>query len=151
MASHPETAVLAMVVHNSMNDPDLDENPAASLINGAVHAWMEGHVEGEGRAGTHTVYDGPPTGPMPSPPFPARDDEDLRDILHEALTRFSGQDPVCAVMYAAALAYAKGIEEGSHCSGCDTPGVAELGAKLRVGQADVILRAGVGATLGGLI
>lgn len=150
MASHPETVVLAMVVHNSMNDPDLDENPAGSLINAAVHAWMEGHVEGEGRAGTHTVSDGPPTEPMPSPPFPGRDDENLRDILHEAHTRFSGQDPVCAVMYAAALAYAKGIEEGRGCPGCATPGVAEVGARVRVGQAAVVLQAGALTTMGAI-
>jgi hypothetical protein len=146
MVANAQTLVLAMVVHDTLNGPEATDAMRPATLHAAVHAWMEGHVEGEGRVGTTSL---PGTrrsdDPMPMPPFPRRDNERLRSIRKEANERFADGEPVAAVLFASGLAYQAGLEEGEQCPGCVVrarPGALTDAARVRTGQLPVTLKAG---------
>jgi hypothetical protein len=139
----PQTIVLALIVHDTLNGSQATDDPRLAALHAAVHAWMEGHVEGEGRAGTTTgarITDAV----MPIPPFPARDDPQLAAIAAEVQERFADAELVSAVMFAAALAYEAGLAEGASCPGCgaSTRMGGQVGAQVRAGRASVTLHPG---------
>jgi hypothetical protein len=142
----PQTIVLALIVHDTLNGPHATDDGRLAALHAAVHAWMEGHVEGEGRAGTTTSV---PIADevMPSPPFPDRNDPQLAAIAAEVQERFGDAEPVSAVMFAAALAYEAGLAEGASCAGCgaSTRMGGQIGAQVRAGRASVTLRPGLPA------
>jgi hypothetical protein len=149
MLANPQTLVLSMVLHDTLNGPGATDEQRPATLRAAVHAWMEGHIEGEGHAGTSSL----PTGmraedPMPSPPFPARHDARLVGILRETQDRFAGAEPLAAMLFASGLAYQAGIEEGERCPGCSAraaPGELKDAARLRAGQIPLTLHSGVPA------
>jgi hypothetical protein len=147
MFANAQTLVLSMVLHDTLNGPAATNELHAAITHAAVHAWMEGHIEGEGRAGTAPLPTGIRTAePMPSPPFPASTDEQLCAILREAKDRFAGAEPLAAALFASGLAYQAGLEEGRRCAGCTArgaPGELKDAARLRVGQLPLTLHAGV--------
>jgi hypothetical protein len=107
---------------------------------------MEGHIEGEGRAGTPSLPTAMTEQNMPSAPFPCPDDERLRAILREVDERFAGGEPIAAALFASGLAYQAGLEDGSHCPGCAPragSGGLEPAARIRAGQLTLTLSAGV--------
>lgn len=149
MLANPQTLVLSTVLHDTLNGPDATDDVRVATLRAAVHAWMEGHIEGEGRAGASCLATGVRAEhPMPSPPFPAPNDRRLRAILQEASERFAGGDPLAASLFASGLAYQAGLEEGAACPGCTPRGARrELqdAARLRAGQMPLTLHAGVPA------
>jgi hypothetical protein len=59
-----------------------------AIVQAAVHGWMDGHLAADG----HQLLDLPTDDPMPSPPFPDRDDARLAELIRdlaERLTRAS--------------------------------------------------------------
>jgi hypothetical protein len=147
VAANPQTLVLSIVLHDTFNGPGSTDELRRGALRAAVHGWMEGHIEGEGRAGTPSLPVGMPgDDPMPSPPFPDRNDPRLAEILRETVERFpDGSEPLAAALFATGLAYQAGLEEGSACEGC-TPrgGAGQLTdvARLRSGELPLTLRAG---------
>jgi hypothetical protein len=84
------------------------------VLNAAVHGWMEGHLAAPGH-----VVSGDRSGiDMPTPPFPARESEQLRALVSETMARFQDGEEPAAAMFAAAIAWQAGRQEGSRCPGC---------------------------------
>ena len=54
------------------------------VLNAAVHGWMEGHLAAPG----HVISEDRSGIDMPAPPFPARESEQLRALVFEAMDRF---------------------------------------------------------------
>jgi hypothetical protein len=146
MFANPQTLVLSMVLHDTLNGPGATDELRAATLRAAVHAWMEGHIEGEGRAGTPSLPTAMAEQDMPSPPFPRPDNERLRAILREAYERFAGGEPIAAALFASGLAYQAGLADGSDCPGC-VPRAGSEGpepaARIRAGQLTLTLSAGV--------
>jgi hypothetical protein len=84
-----------------------------TVLQAAVHGWMEGHLGAPG----HHVSSGP-TEEMPSPPFPPRDPDALGTIVGEAMDRFSVDEAPAAALYAGALGWQAGRQAGLDCPGC---------------------------------
>jgi hypothetical protein len=142
--SDPQAAVLAIIVHDALNGPAATDDARLATLQAAVHAWMEGHVEGEGRAGMAGAVTQMPDDEMPSPPFPDPHNPQLARIIAEAHERLGDAEPVSGALFAAGLAYQAGLAEGAECSGCSARGryVASDAAQVRAGLAVVSLRAG---------
>jgi hypothetical protein len=104
---------------------------------------MEGHVEGEGRAGVPGAVTEMPDDEMPSPPFPDPHNAELARIVAEAHERVGTAEPVSGALFAG-LAYQAGLAEGAQCPGCSARArfVASDAAQGRAGLAVVTLRAG---------
>jgi hypothetical protein len=131
-----------------------DASPAQAVVDLAVHAWMEGHLEGEDRcdgcdgrcgfdrgnarpaliaeqcpgAGAGPVPGLVPPGPVP--PFPDPADPVLVAIVIGALALLGEGRPADRVLpMVAARAWAEGHIEGEdRCPGCTWRGEAEVGA-----------------------
>ncbi len=84
------------------------------VLNAAVHGWMEGHLAAPG----HVVSEARSGIEMPVPPFPARGSEQLRALVFEAMDRFGDGEEPAAAMFAAAIAWRAGRQEGARCPGC---------------------------------
>jgi len=84
------------------------------VLNAAVHGWMEGHLAAPG----HVLSEDRSGIDMPAPPFPARESEQLRALVFEAMDRFDDGEEPAAAMFAAAIAWRAGRQEGSRCPGC---------------------------------
>ena len=146
MFAKAQTLVFSMVLHDTLNGPGATDELRAATLRAAVHAWMEGHIEGEGRAGTPSLPVAMAEEDMPSPPFPRPDNERLRAILRETNERFAGGEPLAAALFASGLAYQGGLEDGAACPGCApraSPGALEPAARIRAGQLTLTLSAGV--------
>ena len=131
-----------------------DASPTQAVVDLAVHAWMEGHLDGEdrcdgcdGRCGFDRgpgraaliAADCPGAGagpvpglvpPGPVPPFPDPSDPVLVAIVIGALALLGEGRPVDRVLpMVAARAWAEGHIEGEdRCPGCAWRGGAEVGA-----------------------
>jgi len=131
-----------------------DVSAAQAVVDLAVHAWMEGHLDGEDRcdgcdgrcgfdrgdgrvdliaaecpgAGAGPVPGLVPPGPLP--PFPDPADPVLVAIVIGALSLLGEGRPVDRVLpMVAARAWAEGHIEGEdRCPGCTWRGGAEVGA-----------------------
>jgi hypothetical protein len=146
MFADAQTMTLSMILHDTLNGPGATDELSRAVKRAAVHAWMEGHVEGERRAARGSISTRrQPNQPMPSPPFPSRRDPRLSTILRETNDRFAGAEPVAAVLFASGLAYQAGLEEGARCAGCTCGGSLRDGARIRAGQLPLTLHAGVPA------
>ena len=84
------------------------------VLHAAVHGWMEGHLAAPG----HRVSGDASGDQMPAPPFPARGSGRLREIVSETMARFGDDEEPAAAMYAAALGWRLGRQEGLDCPGC---------------------------------
>jgi len=113
------------------------------MLDAAVTAWMEGHVEAHERARR------PPIAlqrkskkelsrgdkHFPSPPWPPHDTPLVHALVREA-QRVFGAVPESAVAYAAALGWAAGLDDGETCKGCSFRGhEPALAQKVRTGRA----------------
>jgi hypothetical protein len=84
------------------------------VLHAAVHGWMEGHVAAPG----HRLAAATSDEEMPVPPYPSRDSEALREILAEAMDRFGDDEEPAVALFAAALGWRAGRQEGLDCTGC---------------------------------
>ena len=76
---------------------------------------MEGHLA----APSHALSEGAAPGSRcPRPPFPARESEPLRALVFAAMDRFEDGEEPAAAMFAAAIAWRAGRQEGARCPGC---------------------------------
>jgi hypothetical protein len=112
---------LVLTVTEAVEDDGASETRMPSPLHAmvmqvAVHAWMEGHLAAPG----HIVRDDATDERMPAPPFPARDDPRLREIIASANDYSEGEEPA-AVMAAAAAAWRAGRQAGLDCTGCALP------------------------------
>jgi hypothetical protein len=136
-------------VHDALNDPTVPAEAEfkAGVVHAAVHAWYEGHIDGEAVAGR--VQTIPQTlaeqeSAAPSPPFPSRDSDALAAILRETGERFDKSELIAAVGFAAALGWAEGYREGRDCPGCTARATTntKLAALVRAVQAAIRLTRG---------
>lgn len=84
------------------------------VLHAAVHGWMEGHLAAPG----HVVSADTSGREMPVPPFPERESRELREIVSETMARFRDGEEPAAAMYAAALGWRLGRQQGLDCPGC---------------------------------
>ena len=131
--------LLAVVIYEAYAQGD---DLSGAILRAAVQAWYEGHVAGEGDKKAERVATDQP---MPSPPFPSRDDPGLAGIIKQTRELFTSDElRPAAVSYVSGLAYAAGFAEGVRCGGCsyrgDNP---DLAAAFRAGQKPIWLFQGV--------
>ena len=148
-----ESAVLAGLLGRAARVAD-EASPAQAVVDIAVHAWMEGHLDGEdrcagctGRCGfdrgaarpdlIHAACPGAGAGPVPGvvppgpvPPFPGPADPVLVAIVIGALGLLGEGRPSDRVLpMVAARAWAEGHIEGEdRCPGCTWRGGVAVGA-----------------------
>jgi hypothetical protein len=130
---------LLLAIKHSLEDRTVDA-PDCGVLSAVVNGWYEGHIEAEStrrkpaRASSEALA-GLYEDAMPSPPFPDRNSEELREILDETRRRF--ELPACAagaIAYGAGLGWAAGFREGTTCHGCSYRGPEPaLGALFRDG------------------
>jgi hypothetical protein len=137
---------LVLTVTEAIEDDDALETRMSSplhamVMQAAVHAWMEGHLA----APSHVLRDEPTGTEMPAPPFPARDDERLREIIAIAGDYSKGEEPA-AVMAAAAAAWRAGRQDGLDCPGCALPkSSTRLAQQIRGGHTTIEFKPGAAA------
>ena len=146
-------AVLAGLLDRALRIAD-EGSPAQAVVDLAVHAWMEGHLDGEDRCGgcdgacgftrgddrvgaiVEACLGGRRPGavpglsaPGPVPPFPEPSDPVLVAIVIGALGMLGEGRPVDRVLpMVAARAWAEGHIEGEdRCGGCTWRGALQVG------------------------
>jgi len=88
------------------------------IVNSAVLAWYEGHVEGETkRRGPPKVTVQEPEDAMPAPPYPDRGSRRLQEIIQSCVEQYK-EMPHLGAARAVVDAWEAGYHEGVACKGC---------------------------------
>ena len=128
-----------MLVLSIWNSQKGNDEHDTKLVHSVAHAWYEGHLHAHVEAGQKVEIMPRSDDDFP-PPFPARDDPRMWEIV--TLTEnndFRSQE--AALAFAAALAWEAGYRRGNDCPGCQAFGTPDpaYAARVRRGRVKITI------------